>query len=115
MEFANCPKCKGTGAVQVYRAKMLKAIRDGKEWTYARSSVVCACSAASRLGQRLKENWGTYDPDQYCIDESAGWEWHGRERRLADHEAVVKEWLLSKGTELVGEFSFEEWGSNHGG
>ena len=105
----------------VYRAKMIKAIRDGKPWNYARSSVLCTCSAASRLGQRLKENWGVYDPDQYLIDVSVDWEWKARdcatprEQRLADHEAYVKEWLLSNGTELVGEFSFDEWGSNHGG
>lgn len=116
MDFNTCDLCHGTGAVLVYSQKIVKAIRDAKPWNYTRSTVVCSCQSSSRLGSRTREERPTYSAEQFCIDESAGWDWPGSlEQRKMDHERCVRDWLMARGTEVVGTFSLDEWGANHGG
>ena len=123
MTFDGCPHCDGRGWVSVYSKKIIDAVRRGEAWKYTRSVAMCSCVDGRAHAEKFTKGPTTlhpYEPGGFCRDVSHTWDWplnapNPREQRRADHEAHIREWLAGRGTELIGTFSMDEWGVNHGG
>ena len=114
MTFDGCPHCDGRGWVPVYSNKMIDAVRRGESWNYTRTVAMCSCGAGRAHAEKFTKGPTTlhpYEPHGFCRDVSHTWDSH----EIADHEAHIREWLAGRGTELLGTFSMDEWGMNHGG
>jgi len=125
VNFIVCSFCDGRGWVPVYSHRIVERIRAGRDWNHCRTMAVCSCE----LGERHLEHFekagrrpAAYTPERFCRDESLEWAWlanlnpeDARAEIKRRHEKHVRDWLAGRGTELVGTFSLDEWGANHGG
>ena len=109
----------------MYSNRNIHKIRLGQEWNHVRTFAACTCAPAERHLEHFEKQGhrpAPYDPKRFCEDVSAGWKWNpnlapadAREEIKRRHEKHVRDWLAARGTELVGTFSMDEWGANHGG